>query len=651
MDEISLANYEASVANSLMRCFAQWSRIPPEIWAEEVYRLPDGRRFRWDYAPYSRAMFLSMFDRKTVETIFEMYSRGFKSTVILLAIGYIIDQAPRRILSLWPTNSQAEKWSKDNLCGELFDTTPCLNFLGAGTGRRVASNTLLHKQFPGGLIDIFGANAPGDMRRAKGSMLYSDEIDAIASEQTDEGDQLAIFHKRGDEYPDTIRVTASYPALSVLDERGHPKEGHSRIDAKFRQSDQNFWYSTCVKCGGEPFVMHRSQIRYEKDRPETARIECPRCRELLTDPERYEMAHRQGFDNWKPSRPFRGRRGFHGNAMLWPHPVDLEKFPGGWLQCLAQQEIDANASDNPKRAMRVLVNTVDAEPFDPTDENERPPDWKPLFDRREDYGLTVPMGGLFLTAFVDCQKNRLEVGWRAWGRNEESWGMDHVVLDGYVGHPEVWKQLRKELAREWPHEIGAKMHLGMSFVDGGAYSEDVYRFFQGLSRNPEPFVTGHCQASKGVGAHPHPIVTHGKLNTIARVLKGRYIGTWQAKDRIYDRLRMVPEPNDTRTGIMHFNMQYGEEYFQGLTIETATQKINGDQVYNTYKDEVTGNEPLDIEVGNLASVRLHPKNFDAIEALLRAQAKELESGDTPPEPEKKQAPIIQRGGLGTGWNI
>jgi phage terminase large subunit GpA-like protein len=637
VDEISLASYEASVANSLTRCFAPWSQMPPEVWAEEIYRLPDGRRFRWDYAPYSKAMFLSMFDRHTVETIFEMYSRGLKSTAVLLAIGYIIDQAPRRILSMWPTNSQAEKWSKDNLTGELFDTTPPLNFLGSQTGRRISSNTLLHKLFPGGLIDIFGANAPGDMRRAKGSFLYVEEIDAIQSEQTDEGDQIAIFYKRGDEYPDTIRVAASYPALQMLNEKGHPGEGHSRIDAKLRQSDENYWYSTCVKCGGEPFVMHRvKHLRYDKDKPEGARMECPRCKEFLSDAQRYDMAHKQGFDNWKPTRPFRGKRGFHANAMLWPHPVDVEKFPGGWLQCLAQQEIDALASDKPKRALRVLVNTVDAEPYDPTDENEKPPDWKAIYDRREDYGLTVPMGGLYLTAFCDCQKNRLEVGWRAYGRREESWGMDHVVIDGYIGHPEVWRDLRKELGRAWIHESGAPMFLGMSFVDGGQYAEDVYRFFQGLARNPEPHVTGHCQASKGVGLHPHPIVTHGKMNTVARVLKGRYIGTWQAKDRVYERLRMVPEPDDQREGIMHYNLRYAEEYFQGLTIETATQKINGDQVYNTYKDEVTGNEPLDIEVGCLAALRLHPRNFDALKKDLRQRAEQLKSGDKKEESKRQR---------------
>jgi phage terminase large subunit GpA-like protein len=144
-----------------------------------------------------------------------------------------------------------------------------------------------------------------------------------------------------------------------------------------------------------------------------------------------------------------------------------------------------SAKTSPKK-LKTWKNEVAAELWDPSTEGEAPPPWKPIYDRREDYGLTVPAGGLFLTAFVDCQLNRLEIGWRAWGRNEESWGMDHVVLDGHVRDPEVWQMLRHELARKWQHESTAELTLGMAFVDGGHYAEDVYRFFQNLARNPVP---------------------------------------------------------------------------------------------------------------------------------------------------------------------
>lgn len=631
MDDLSLESYTASVAKSLQSCFAAWSRIPPEVWCEEIYRLQDGRRFRWAYCPYARAMFRSIFDPRTIETALELYSRGLKSTVILMAIGFVIDQAPRRILSLWPTNSQAEKWSKDNLCGELLNTTPPLHFLGSQSGRRISTNTLLHKLFPGGLIDIFGANAPGDMRRAKGSFLYGDEIDAIDTTATDEGDQLAIFNKRGDEYPDAIRVFASYP--SIL--------GASRIHSKVEESDGNEWHSTCVRCGGESYVMHRSQLRYEKDKPETALMECPRCKELLTDAERYAMAHLQGFDNWKPLRPFRGKRGFHANAMLWPHPVDTAKFPGGFLQMLAQQEIDASKSENPRRSLRVLVNTVDAEPFDAAGEDERPPEYRALMSRREAYSdpLIIPMGGLVLTAAVDVHKNRLEVLWIAWGEREESWCLDHVVLPGECQDDAVWKELERELSREFTHETGATIGLSMAFVDAGKWPDWVYRFLQ---RRP---LAGRIRACRGTSICPHPIIDQ-RYKSIAKQLKGHWVGGDAAKDAIYARFRLVPEPGEPLPdGWIHFPDTFDEAWFQQATSERITIEYKGTEELRRFKNtEHARNEALDLLVYNLAAFRLRRWSFGAILADLIERG-EAAKAKTPP-PEKPAPNSVLKGG---GW--
>jgi phage terminase large subunit GpA-like protein len=614
--------------------------MTPEEWAETVYRLPSGAHFRWSYAPYARAMFRSLFDPRTIETCFRLYSRGLKSTVVLLAIGYVIDQAPRRILSLWPTNSQAEKWSKDNLCGELFDCTPALQFLSSTSGTRKTSQTILHKVFPGGLIDIFGANAPGDMRRAKGSFLYGDEIDAIDTTQTDEGDQLAIFNKRGDEYPDTIRVFMSYPSLI----------GHSRIDAKIADSDHNEWFSTCVLCGGEPFVMTRKLLRYEEGKTREARLECPRCGGLLDDRQRYEMAHGQGFENWKAQHEFKGRRGFAANAMLWPHPYtdgDAAKYPGGHLQKIAEEEVAAKKSEDPRRSLRVLVNTTDAESFDPTTDADKPPDWKIIFDGREDYGLIVPTEALFLTAFVDCQLNRLEVEWKAWGRDEEQWGMDHVTLDGNVRKPEVWEKLVFEFQRKWTHESGAPMDMGFALIDGGYYAEDVYRFMQRLAKRPVDNVTGKVRASKGMGQHGHPIINR-KFQTVAKTLKGHHIGTWEAKSRIYQRLKMA---TDQKAGRMHYNQQFSEEFCRQLCVEVPTiDYVGAEEVRKFANPKHDRNEALDLEVGNLAAFRLHPRNLDAIELELKSRAEEMKGVRKKEEPDPSlSGPAFSARPLASSW--
>lgn len=633
-DLISQRAYRNSLATRLERCFAPWSRMPPDVWAEEIYRLPNGGRFRWSYAPYTKKMHASLFDRRVIETSYMVFSRGLKSTVILLALGYIIDQMPRRILCLWPTNSQAEKWSKDILTGELFDTTAPLNMLGSKGAKRDGKNTILHKNFPGGLIDMFGANAPGDMRRAKGSVLCADEIDAIEEIESDEGDQLLIFGKRGDEYPDTIRVFASYPSLAVLDTAGNPMPGHSRIDARMRQSDSNRWYSTCISCGGEPFEMHPSQLRYEDDKPEHARFECPRCKDLLDDAARYEMAHKQGEDNWKPDREFRGRRGFRANAMLWPHPTDPIKCPGGALQMLAQQEIAAKRADNPQRARRVFVNTVCAEPFNPETKDETPPDWLAIYNRREPYAtpekILMPVGALVLVAGVDVQPDRLEVHKGCYGRNHEYWAVEHIVIPGDIKRSETWDALEQELLRTYDSALApaAKLNLSFALVDAGHGAENLLWWLSAINRKNSP-LAGRVRACRGSSQYPHPIVDN-KFKTLVKQLKGHWVGGDEAKDIIYTRLRS-PEVAE---GNRHYGMNHTESFFQQLTVEKCTVIIKGGNEQRRYANtEHARNEALDCSVYEMAAYRLRQWNFDTIEAKIIADA-------TPEQqkPEPKQKP-------------
>jgi len=78
--------------------------------------------------------------------------------------------------------------------------------------------------------------------------------------------------------------------------------------------------------------------------------------------------------------------------------------------------------------LQVFINTVLGETWA---EQGEAPEWQRLYDHREDYRIgTVPKAGLFLTAGVDIQKDRIEVEVVAWGRGKESWSVDYQVLEG-----------------------------------------------------------------------------------------------------------------------------------------------------------------------------------------------------------------------------
>ena len=77
--------------------------------------------------------------------------------------------------------------------------------------------------------------------------------------------------------------------------------------------------------------------------------------------------------------------------------------------------------------------------------------WQRLYERRDDYTIgTVLQGGLFLTAGVDIQRDRIELEVVAWGRGKESWSVDYTVLEGATAGTEVWQKLTSVLGQQYP---------------------------------------------------------------------------------------------------------------------------------------------------------------------------------------------------------
>ena len=114
-------------------------------------------------------------------------------------------------------------------------------------------------------------------------------------------------------------------------------------------------------------------------------------------------------------------------------------------------------------------------------------EWQRLYERREHYPMgVVPEGGLFLTAGVDVQKDRLECEIVAWGRNKESWSVDYHTLEGDTARQEVWEKLEGLLRKDWPHACGATLPIRVMAVDSGYATQDVYAWAK-----------GHPQASWG----------------------------------------------------------------------------------------------------------------------------------------------------------
>jgi phage terminase large subunit GpA-like protein len=626
-DRVSIASIRASVVSLLDRNLSFWSVMPPAEWATTVRRMPDEhgatKEFSFDFAPYQREMFEELFNPRNQEIVFQLFSRGGKSEVVLNALGYTIDQRPCRIGVMWPTLGQAKKWSKDDFQISLIEPTPpLLDLVGDGIGRRKSDNTILHKLYAGGLIDIVGANAPGDLRRMKARFLYADEIDAVVEISSDEGDQLAIFKKRGAEFADTIEVYCSYPSL----------KRRSRIEAKLLETDFRQWLVTCAKCGGEPYVMHRNQLRYDRENPADAKIECPNCRGLLNDHDRFEMMRKGA---WKATRTFKGKCGFQANSMLWPHPVDPQKYPGGFLHVLAQREMDVANSDNPERSRRTIVNMDDAETYEA--EFEHKPEHTALFLRREEYNPSemLPAGVLAVFFFVDVQADRLELFVDGFGQKNQIWALDYQVIKGTPLAPPdqgCWAELDRILSiTRFPHPSGKYLSPSGGLLDCGYKPDHVFAFTRTRARR-------RIFASRGATTLGRPIIGRRAKREGNPPAKVWELGTNEAKDIIYQRLDL---DNQAANGYQHFPKigQFSEQYFAMLTAEDSEMKRAGDGKFYRwfFCENGVRNEALDGRVGTMAAERIVKPNYKKLAEEL-AVKENISLCDKPIISQKQDAP-------------
>jgi phage terminase large subunit GpA-like protein len=568
------------------------------------------RAWRFDFFPPQRDMFTEIFNPRNREVVFKMASRLTKTMTVLGAIGYCIAEAPRKILVMWPKIGDSEEWSKKHLMGELVDPTECLQgVLQDGRGRRLANNTILSKIFPGGYISMFGANVPGDFRRAKGNFLYADEIDAIAIAESDEGDQLRQFAVRGSEYPDTIQVYCSYPSF----------KGQSNIDSKYDLSDKRVWEVHCCKCG-DPWVMHRKDLRYDREQTESAQLQCPTCHANHDDTARSTMA-RAG--KWHATSDFKGIAGFHANALLWPHPVDRQKYPGGFLQMLALEEIAVEQADNPERARRVLVNTRDAESYEP--EHLQKIEHTVLYKRREHYDPRemLPMEVVFISFGADLQSNRAEIKFKGFGyRNglKQSWAIDYRVVRGSPLQAEFWEKLASVFQNvAWKHPCGKWIHPSIGLFDSRFRPDEVFAFTRKMQRL-------RIYACEGATTISKPIIPKKPTKRGIPPALVWEVGTHEAKDVIYQQLE-ISDPS--AQGYCHYpdTSSFTESYFRGLTVEESVMQRGRDGNFYRFffkKSSDDRNEQLDCEVYCNAAEQIYRPNYEKL-------AKEFSGEDETPE--------------------
>lgn len=516
-------------------------------------------------------------------------------------IGYIMHKAPGPIMAVSPTVDMAKRNSRQRI-DPLIEECTALKSVVSSPKAKDKGNTILSKDFQGGVLVMTGANSAVGLRSMPARYLFMDEIDGYPPDIDGEGDPILLAERRTATFSKRKKIfLVSTPTI----------KGLSNIEREFGMTDQRYYVVPC------PYCHNFQRLVWENIRSteEAVMYECEHCHTLIAEHYKTQMLA-NGF--WQPSAPGDGiSAGFHLSSLY---------SPVGWLSWKECVDIYEKAKKNPT-LMQGFQNTILGETYE---QESDAPEWQRLYEQREDYKVgTIPFGGLFLTAGVDIQKDRIECEVVAWGRQKQSWSVEYFVLDGDTAKPEVWKKLQNVLFKDYPHESGITLPIRVMCIDSGYATQDVYSFVKDYSqavwggsgaRASQPHTV---VAIKGQSRDTAMLLSTSKADTKKKGLKVWNVSGPVIKTELYRWLRMQRVGEDaSQFGRCHFP-QYAEEYFKQLTAERQVVRItNGYPKPVWEKDPTRRNEALDCRVYARAAAaiygldRMSERGWQELEALI-----------------------------------
>jgi phage terminase large subunit GpA-like protein len=588
--------------------------MKPSEWAEANIVISVGNArpgpIRFDNAPPQRGM-IDVIKEQGIRRVSYMLPAQFgKTTIQQCIIGYFVAHEPKSQIFVQPTQGDVQTFQETKLRPMLEANKAISSKMAKQRGREGVNNSRIIS-YIGGWLMFSWAGSPKTLRGRSAPITHADEIDGM--EKTAEGDPGELLAQRAASFGDeALRTESSTPTIKEI----------SRIEKGFEEGDQRRYYVPCPHCD------HPQHLKWEnvtwqgrkstciddaeedlhnEHLPETAAYVCEACGVLWNDGERIaaiRTAVAKGF-GWIASKPFRGHASFHATEMAsvfrhMRHIVQsyLDKLVLGDLQSFINVSLALTYEEKGEKA-------------DPTG----------LMARAEEYRAEVPAGGLYLTAGIDMQMDRLEVEVVAWGIGEESWSVGYWVLWGDPLAGDVWTDLDDLLASTFQHESGAVLPISAALLDTGGtqgYTQAAYEYGKGKTGR-------RLFLGKGVGGWGRPIVEKPQRKQSgknARKVDLFLVGVDEAKLIVMRRLTQEAKTG----GYCHFPSDRDSEWYKQLTAEKlVTRYVKGQPIREWHKPDKARNEAFDCRVYALAALKIMQPSF---KRLAERYAMDEESAET-----------------------
>lgn len=579
---------------------------------------------------------------------------GYTKCLVAAAF-YFSEHKKRNGVIYQPTDGNAKDFVIDEIDAAISEM-PVMQKIFPDWGTENKHNTVKKKKGLGWVIDILGACTPANFRRITKQWLIGDEVDGWPLESGKEGDPIKAAKTRleGATFPKSIFGTT--PTV----------KGVSHIERLMASTSANFrMYLPCPHCKHEQYLQWggknsafgmRWNHRKKPDDLTTTDVwyECASChlKIFYGDLPKIENGARWIADEsgiWtRDGLVFFSRAGVVVPAPrkcgVYINALYSLTLTDGWVG-LVREWLDA--CGDPLK-LKAFVNLVLGEHWD--DESGEKLDSDVLYARREVFSSAIPMGGLYVTAFIDTQDDRFEGMVQAWGIGEESWTIEYFVLYGNLHQPQIWQQLEEKIRKaKYRHAGGFDLGIRRFGIDtGGHFTDQVHAF---VKRFPEHFGV----ATRGDTQYNQPVVRYEKRKN-KHGTRPCLIGTDTAKDTIYGRYKLLPEPDDDGNmppldavcpGRFHWPMAEWctREFFEQATSEVKKLDYSkGKKVYR-YVPRKSGarNEVLDCYVGNLAMLRLAQLYFGLnLQAIKNSFNEIISAGSAASQPKAQSKPARKK---------
>lgn len=556
-------------------------------------------RWRTERTPYLRDVMDDLSVTSPVQRVVMRFAAQLgKTEVGLNWIGYVMAHAPGPMLVVVPTLEVRKRWKGQRLDPLLSETPALRDLLGSRRTRDAAHSEDLI-DFPGGVLVLGGANSPASLASMPIRYVLCDEVDRFPWEVGQEGDPLGLIDERTKAFVRRKVLLVSTPTV----------DGASRIDAEYEASDQREYHVPCPHCGEHQVL----RWQHEDGRFGLLHLEatdrvvyvCIHCGAHIEEHHKPRML---SLGRWVPKFAGRPVHGYTLSGLYSPLGMGF-----GWAEIWHQWQAAQGDTAKLKRFCNTTLGQAWREQGESLEEVS-------LLALREDFPDALPV--LARTAFVDVQKDRLEMTVIDWGAQEEAWVFDHIILPGDTAMDTVWADLADEVEGLQIDALG---------VDAGYNAPQVHAF---VAQRRWAFAT------KGMPGMQRSIVEDARARA-QRLRKRRKggtvvhpIGVDSAKALVFARIKQtVANVGKGGPGCIHWpkKQAFDDEYFAQIASEKLVTKYRGTRPVQEWVQVRARNEALDCMVGNLAVLRL---GVD-----LAARAARAARG----EPVRRDAPSTQPG--------